>query len=177
MNKLFLATLLAWVSGTASVEAKDVFTIGVADDSAREFALGDNQFKRFVYEDFGYEDTYFLVNHSVLSASFPAVLPGPADIWGGTGGTSGLRTHDINILFGLSGRVGREPWSLVLDILDCHPSNPPLLSVTVNGHALTIPLKAGSKERSLEEDIDNPREQLVSVSLDGWLREGAMLST
>ncbi len=66
-----------------------------------EFALAPNGFKKFVGNDFGYEDKYFLVGYSKEKKDFPYVIPGPADTWGGTWPTAGWRTNQVNILFGL----------------------------------------------------------------------------
>lgn len=91
---------------------KVVWQIGAADNSGAELALGPSEYKSFLAHDFGYEDRYFLIGTSVDKTDFPYVLPGPDDTWGGTWGTSGWRTHDANILFGVENcrNVGNGSW-------------------------------------------------------------------
>ncbi len=58
------------------------------------------------------KDRYFLIGKDTASRSFPYVIPGPADEWGGTWSTAGWRTHHSNILFGLDNISGtRAPGS------------------------------------------------------------------
>lgn len=40
-----------------------------------EFALAPDRFRDFLANDFGYEDKYFLVGHSVPAADFPTSCP------------------------------------------------------------------------------------------------------
>jgi hypothetical protein len=60
---------------------------------AAEFALFPNGFKKFIENDFGYEDKFYLIGHSNEKKDFPYVLPDPADTWGGTLPTSSWRTN------------------------------------------------------------------------------------
>src|SRR5687768_16700079 len=87
---------------TTSEEVRhEVWSIGENNNSGTELALGPADYKKFLERDFGYEDRYYLIGHSQPAVDFPYVLPGPDDTWGGTWGTSGWRTHEINILFGV----------------------------------------------------------------------------
>lgn len=92
--------VLAVTSCTIPDNKRQIWNIGVPDSSTVELALGPDRYKDFLANDFGFEDRYFLVGKSDVKKSFPYVLPGPADQWGGTWSTAGLRTHDVNILFG-----------------------------------------------------------------------------
>ena len=87
-----------FISGSAQ---NTIWKIGNADQSSAEFALAPDKFKDFVAHDFGYEDKFFLIGHSKEKDDFPYVLPGPVDTWGGTWPTSGWRTNQVNILFGI----------------------------------------------------------------------------
>ncbi len=174
-NKCMIAFLMALSASSSGAFAGDVFTLGQADNSADEFALGNNRYKRFVYEDFGYEDTYYLVNHSKLAEKFPAVLPGPADIWGGTWGTAGWRTHDINVLFGLD-KPADGKWTLVIDLTDCSKSQPPLLKVSVNDFSRNVRLQPGGSDSTIDGDVSNAREQILRIDIpDGVIRQGGNL--
>ena len=86
---------------TKRTKANVVWQIGQADNSASEFALAPAGYARFLEKDFGWEDQYFLIGHSKAESDWPYVLPGPSDMWAGTSGTSGRRTHFLTILFGL----------------------------------------------------------------------------
>ena len=43
---------------------KVIWAIGKADNSVAEFALFPNGFKKFIENDFGYEDNFYLIGHS-----------------------------------------------------------------------------------------------------------------
>ncbi len=62
-------------------------------------------YQHFLEQDFGWEDKFYLVGVSKPDLNWSYILPGPKDGWGGTGGTSGLRTHNANILFGLQNKT------------------------------------------------------------------------
>src|SRR5690554_3931886 len=76
-----------------------IWQIGIKDSSAVEFALAPGDYQKFLNEDFGWEDRFFLVGKSNPKEDFPYILPGPDDTWGGTSRTAGIRTHVLNILF------------------------------------------------------------------------------
>lgn len=114
-----------------------IWSIGRADHSSADLALGPDGFRSFLANDFGFEDKYFLIGQSEDKESFPYVLPGPADTWGGTWSTSGWRTHQINIFFGIKeipsgSRHGK--WNLVINLLDFSGKFSPLLKVSINEH-------------------------------------------
>lgn len=136
-----------------------VWTIGAADGAATEFALAPDGFRRFLAEDFGYEDTYFLVGHSLPAVDFPYVLPGPTDTWGGTWGTSGWRTHQVNVLFGLEQMPAQSGDVLVVELLDYAKNFLPLVKVSINGQDAKFQLEAPGcdlrtqRKPNLEEPI------------------------
>lgn len=120
---------------SCSRDTKTVWTIGMEDGSSADLALGPDGFRDFLARDFGFEDNYFLIGHSRDNESFPYVLPGPADTWGGTWSTSGWRTHQVNIFFGISemhGKSLRGKWKLVINLLDFSGRFSPLLKVSIN---------------------------------------------
>ena len=105
MKKSILLTIamctFAIMTFAEHIPENKVWSIGTLNSSSAEFALGPDNFKQFLANDFGYEDKFYLVGHSDIKRDFPYVLPGPTDTWGGTWPTSGWRTHQVNILFGL----------------------------------------------------------------------------
>ena len=145
---------LCW---TASASDDCIWHIGKADGRAEEFALAPAGFRSFLAEDFGYEDKFYLINHSSESTDFPYVLPGPADTWGGTWPTSGWRTHQVNILFGLENEPSAQDYELTVDLADFSKRFLPLVKISVNsqdakfqltapGHGLSDQRKAGLSE-------------------------------
>jgi len=99
------------------------------------------------------------------------VLPGPADSWGGTGGTSGWRTHEDNILFALKKKPTRGEYSLVLDLVDSDPKGS-VVKVMVNGHARKFSIQGGS-ERTLTGDLTQARVQTLRMTVKAdWLQAG-----
>ncbi|MDR0749202.1 MAG: GH92 family glycosyl hydrolase [Tannerellaceae bacterium] len=146
--------------GQTSGQTEQVWSIGTADRSAGEFALAPDGYRQFLAADFGFEDRYFLVGKDRAEESFPYVLPGPADEWGGTSGTAGWRTHEINILFGLKDKPGEEGWALHIGLLDNAVKNPPLMKVTVNGQSNRFQLPEGLSDSLLirpQADTDSRR--------------------
>lgn len=99
MNRKMIMALLSSAVCFGQVYASDIWRIGTDDGAAAEFTLAPLGYEDFLAKDFGYEDRYYLIGYSDLKSDFPYVLPGPDDTWGGTWGTAGWRTHDVNILF------------------------------------------------------------------------------
>ena len=173
----FLATLPALVPALflpckilAASESRVVWQIGENDASAGEFALAPGGYERFVPDDFGFEDRYFLVGYSRPGADFPYVLPGPRDRWAGSSSEAGCRTQVLNILFGLEKHSGQEA-VLVIDLAGVNPGRS-LLKVTVNGTA-SYQETGGGDDRIIAGDIRDGDERLVKIPLaPGVLKEG-----
>ena len=98
---LSLFTFLFLLSGLCAAPTKTVWQIGEKNHSASELALSPDKYKEFLANDFGWEDRFYIIGLSSPQKDFPYVLPGPADHWGGTSYTAGIRTHVLNILFGM----------------------------------------------------------------------------
>lgn len=177
-----MKNIAAWVycllallitSCSSSNETKEVWSIGTADLSANEFALAPDGYKQFLVNDFGFEDRYFLVGKDRAEESFPYVLPGPADEWGGTWHTAGWRTHDINILFGLKNKPGEEGWALHIHLLDNAVKYPPLLKVSINGQSEKFQLVAGTNDSSIVRQEAGTKGYRLSIPVKpGTIRQG-----
>jgi predicted alpha-1,2-mannosidase len=166
----FTAILLGTIPGRLCLgDSRVLWQIGEADQSSAGMALAPDEYRRFLEFDFGWEDRFFLVGHSNPARDWPYVLPGPADTWGGTWGTSGIRSHVLTILFGLEDASVEEPCVLVVDVLDCHESNPPLLKVIVNDTPRTFQLKPGSGKGVETSDIDPKWHQRIEVPIPASL--------
>ncbi|MDR1719362.1 MAG: GH92 family glycosyl hydrolase [Dysgonamonadaceae bacterium] len=129
--KQLVCTVLLFLCVVGKAQEVTVWEIGKKDLSAADLALGPSEYKQFLAHDFGYEDGYYLVGVSEPKTDFPYVLPGPDDTWGGTWSTSGWRTHEINILFGIEALPDSAHFDLVIDLFDSSPTRS-LLKVIVN---------------------------------------------
>lgn len=174
MNKQLVSLFLLTVCCGQPISADRIWTIGENDNQAKGFALAPNGYKDYLANDFGYEDRYFLIGHSDASKEFPYVIPGPSDGWGGTGGTSGWRTHDTTILFGIEKITNNStPWKLTIDVLDNAVELPPLLKVTVNGTAWKFQLPKGKNKNSITGDLSGTVENRIEIPIDpACLHEG-----
>ncbi|WP_240312773.1 GH92 family glycosyl hydrolase [Flavihumibacter solisilvae] len=119
-----------------------LWTIGTADNASKEFALAPDKFRNFVGQDFGYEDKFFLIGYSKERESFPYVLPGPVDTWGGTWPTSGWRTNQVNVLFGVQNEPATGDYKLTIRLADYAKKFLPLIKVMVNQQEEIIQLEA-----------------------------------
>lgn len=154
---------MAACCAVCATAAKVVWQIGAADNSGAELALGPAGYKTFLAHDFGYEDRYFLIGTSVDKTGFPYVLPGPDDTWGGTWGTSGWRTHEANILFGIEKLPKHGECKLVIDLVDANP-NRSVIKVVVNSVEKKFEIK-GHSEETLEGNLQQAREQVLEFPI------------
>lgn len=170
---LLLTTLLYLLPLPGLGQQRAIWQIGQSDNSAAGLALAPAGFKQFLEKDFGWEDRYYLVGHSRAETDFPYVLPGPQDSWGGTGPTAGIRSHVLNILFGLEPLPARGTATLLVDILDNDARFPPLFQVTVNGRSWNFQLPPGSGNTTPEGNTKQGREQKIALPLPpGLLHPG-----
>ena len=164
---LSTCTLTAHAAGL-----KTIWQIGLADDRAGEFALAPQGYKDFIHQDFGWQDRFYLVGHSQPKQDWPYVLPGPADAWAGSGGLAGARTQVLNVLFDLKTCPAGD-WRLVLDLLDTQSPTPPIFKITINGHAHSLQLAAGSNTAVLDGQTQGCKEQIITVKLTpSMMRQG-----
>ena len=146
-----------------------IWELGKADNSAAEFALSDNGYAKFLENDFGWEDRFFMINYSDQKKDFPFVLPGAIDYWGGTSGLAGIRPHELNILFGMDKKPKKGDWELTVDIVDCSPQSPPLLKISVNGKSWKFQLDAGQNADVLKGVTSNTKEQKIVFPISAEL--------
>jgi len=152
---------LLWQS--CLVENKTLWQIGEADDSCSEFALAPDNYKKFIENDFGWEDKFYLVGFSNPEENWPCVLPGPTDKWGGTWSTSGWRSHTLNILFGIEKLPGKGEWKLVVDIHDLNTEDKPVFKVLVNGKSWKYELPSGSGNKTIEGESSEGKEYIIEI--------------
>ncbi len=165
--KCFLG-ILFFLNGNVSAEV--VWEIGNNNNSSADLALGPSDYEKFLSKDFGFEDRYYLIGESSPKTDFPYVLPGPDDTWGGTWGTAGWRTHEINILFGIKDLPAGE-WRLFIDLIDSN-SDKSLVKVAINDQSVKFRLK-GKSDESINGIVDEAAENILEIPIDeGIIKEG-----
>lgn len=169
MKKTFLSLYSIGVLLSNAWAAPDngqtIWNIGSADNQTTGMALAPDGYKQFLAHDFGFEDRYFLIGKSDAAQTFPYVLPGPADEWGGTWSTSGWRTHETNILFGIEKLPVGGSWKLVIDLADNSIKKPPLLKVTINNQTEKYQLAPGGNDSSILGNMDGANEQILTIPI------------
>jgi predicted alpha-1,2-mannosidase len=177
MKKIYLTlfafcSLLSVASDRNSFD-NEIWSIGISNNKTDELALGPNKYKDFLAHDFGYEDRFFIINKHDQKKDFSYVIPGPADQWGGTWGTSGWRTHDAIILFDIDKMPANGSYNLVIDIADNAVTAPPLLKVTINDQIEKIQLSAGGSDSSIVGDMSKAKERIINIPINrSTLRKG-----
>lgn len=156
---IYLSLIFLFCNSIAS--AGTIWRIGENNNSSADLALGPSEYKKFLSRDFGFEDKYYLIGNSVASQDFPYVLPGPDDTWGGTWGTSGWRTHEVNILFGIKDLPSGSNWKLIIDLVDSNPKKS-LLKVNINSHQTKFLLK-GATDASLTGTTTGSVERIIEI--------------
>lgn len=141
--KKSILTLFLFFALVTNGANRTIWTIGESDNSTNGFALAPTSYTKFLANDFGYEDRYFIIGHSSNSMSFPYVLPGPEDEWGGTSGTAGWRTHEINIMFLLKDVNKTCHACLVVDLAGTNKKRS-VVKLVVNNRSKVFHLGSGS---------------------------------
>lgn len=144
MTKILPWLVLLLFGGIVPTHAQEkvVWQVGKADQSGAEFALAPNGFRKFVGQDFGYEDKVFFLGASREQQHFPYVLPGPVDTWGGTWSTAGWRTNQVNLAFTLQEVPAAGRYTLVVRLADYAKTFLPLLKVSINDQENRVQLSA-----------------------------------
>ena len=149
---------------------RPVWEIGQLDGKSGDFALAPDQYEDFLKHDFGWENRFYLIGHHTPEKDFPYALPGASSTWGGTWGTSGWRTHVLNILFGLAEEPVAAEWKLRVALSGNDSKEDSLLKVTVNGHSWKeyIPKGKGSLTKP-----DNQKQRIMEFPVEaGMLHRG-----
>ncbi|MDO4195678.1 MAG: GH92 family glycosyl hydrolase [Prevotellaceae bacterium] len=170
MRRLLLSLSLLFSLG---LSAENWWTIGEANHSAADLALGPGGYKDFVTSDFGYEDLRYIIGTSTPKADCPYVLAGPDDAWGGTGSTAGWRTHEINILYRIGHTTDNAQGVLLVDVLGVSP-NGAVLKVSVNGYEQKFDLPAQSCDVIYGKmDTTKVKARTLQVPFDSrYIRKG-----
>lgn len=170
---LSLLIILFLLPELRAAATKTVWQIGEKDHSAGELALSPDKYKEFLANDFGWEDRFYIIGLSSPQKDFPYVLPGPADHWGGTSYTAGIRTHVLNILFSMKEVPDTGSWKLIIDLLDTHHELPALFKISINGKSWKYALPKGSG-KSIDGDYSQIQPHTIEIPLSvGEIRKGS----
>lgn len=165
-TKFQLLILLSYILlQSCTVENKTIWQIGEADNSSAEFALAPGDYEKFIDKDFGWEDRFFLIGTSNEKEDWPYVIPGPTDKWGGTGSTSGWRSHTLNILFGIDKLPKKDNWKLIVDICDINAKDAPIFKISINEKPWKFELPLGSGNKTLEGESNDGLEYLIEIPI------------
>ncbi|TYP94695.1 putative alpha-1,2-mannosidase [Sphingobacterium allocomposti] len=201
--RYLLTVVCAGALSVADTNAQQatVWQVGHNDNQASDMALYPASFKKFLEHDFGYEDRYFLVGSTDPRTTFPFVLPGPKNAWGGTGSTAGIRSHFITLGFelhgvpayrdavakkhanprGAAGKAVRRAdakitdvfWSLSVDLLGVDPQHGSTLKLLINDSPYTFTFDKGTGEADPVGPFSNDAEQIINLALpNDLIREG-----
>src|SRR5690606_11435858 len=174
-----------------------IWQIGDNDNGAADMALYPASFDKFLEHDFGYEDRYFLVGSSDPRTTFPFVLPGPKNAWGGTGNTAGIRSHFITLSFelhnvpvhrdaaakshpnprqvasGTNSNLSDSLWSLSLDLLGVDPQYGSTLKLLINDNPYTFTFDRGPGKADTVGPFSKDSEQMINLALpNDLIRDG-----
>ncbi len=171
---LLSLTLLTIIFPALSIaQSHTVWKIGEKDNKTDGFALAPGNFQQFLANDFGWEDRYYLIGKSTPAVDWPYVLPGTADGWGGTGPTSGIRSHQLNILFDLKPFKTTEKFQLITDVLAYNGKKPPLFKVTVNGKDFKFRFSENEKTNGINGNTNDLKAKPYKIDiLPGLLHKG-----
>ena len=160
-----LVGILLFTTRLSRAQTEVIWEIGKADNKSEEMALAPNGYAKFLDHDFGWEDRFFLIGYSKAKTDFAYVLPGPNDAWGGTGPTSGLRTHSANILFGFQDRPIIGNYRLVIDLVGFQSITPPLLKIKINGTSYTKQLPKHIADDAVNGNLNRSQEYIWEIPL------------
>ena len=169
LKLLFFLMAVIFLHKDVDGQSKIIWAIGNADNKSDEMALAPSGYAKFLDHDFGWEDRFFLVGHSNVKTDFAYVLPGPDDSWGGTGPTSGLRTHCANILFGLKDRPSRGSYKLIVDLVGYQSVKPPLFKVSINGISYLKQLPKRHEDNSIMGNLMGAQEFVWEIPINASL--------
>ncbi|KGE13415.1 GH92 family glycosyl hydrolase [Sphingobacterium deserti] len=150
-----------------------IWQIGDQGGKTTNFALAPGGYQDFLAQDFGWEDRFYLVGKSNPKSDWPYVLPGPADHWGGTGPTSGIRSHQLNILFEPTFPLQDNAYTFVTDLSAFNGKDPALVKITVNGQDFKFRLPHTGNDRGLSGELSGTVVKTLEVPIPAaMLRDG-----
>ncbi|QQT25276.1 GH92 family glycosyl hydrolase [Sphingobacterium spiritivorum] len=174
ISYLLFFLLGAVFQAMAQPGGKVIWQIGKQDRSPAGMALAPEGYKHFIENDFGFEDRSFMIGHSDSQTEWPYVLPGPVNSWGGTGPTAGIRSHFLNIDFGLGHLSAQDKFGFEVNILQTDPKEAPSFKISVNGKPYYFLLKKGNGHENPVGPFDRAENQNIRIEIpEGLLKDGS----
>jgi len=150
----FLILAVALLSGSACEGAEPIlWQIGEFDNSTAEFACGPQDY--LAYEHPG----LFIVGAGDVGRDWPYVQPGTID-----GGWAPGTPQTFQCLFALA-HAPEGACALVVDFVDTHSVDPPLLRIEVNDGSWEFQTPSGAGDASVFGDPSKGREHLIEVAV------------
>ena len=148
-----------------------LFEIGKKDNSAAEFALSPDKYKNFLIDFSGVK--HFAVGYSKPLKSWPYVLPGPKDGWGGGGYWSGYHPRHFPIINFMISQVKTDGTSrLELFFVGADEKESPVMRIEINGHRIEKRLEGKSTDKLLNgEESASPLQCVVDFPTE-WMKTG-----
>lgn len=170
---LLLMATLCFTLNRGFTQQAAIWQIGKADGNSSGMALAPAAYQHFLDHDFGWEDRFFLVGLSKPETDWPYVLPGPNDGWGGTGGTSGIHSQMLNILFGIKTLPVNGVYSFIINMVGYNAASPPLVKVVINGKSFESRLPNGKNNKVVEGDLSEANPYTLTIPIkNGLLHKG-----
>lgn len=173
LNKMLILIFCCFNVIFMNAQENTVWQIGKSDNSGAGMALYPDEYKKFVGENFGFEDQFFAIGFHKAKQNLPFILPGPANAWGGTGATSGTRSHELNIEFQLAEIDTQNSYRLLIDLLDTDTIQGIKMKVSLNGASWNFNPEKGKGSVLETGKAQKSQEQLIPIEIKGsLLKEG-----
>ena len=130
-----------------------LWQIGIFDDDNKEFQFFPDQFHRYRNPGIHVEGI------TDPKKSWPYILPGPLDLWAGSG------PHTFVILFQLNSVEQHGIGKLIIDFLDTHSFKPPKIQVKVNDNTFEHQTGIGNNDWLMSAQNNSGKEHIASFSI------------
>lgn len=131
---------------------KEIWHIGNADGSNKEFALAPDGYSGFIESGFG-NDSHIWVVGIHGDRDFPYVLAGPYAEWAGYSYWAGRSLSRLPVFFNLSQVAADREFQLEIDLLDVSADKDMVFRAEVNGTFFDMSLKTGRSSAALHGDV------------------------
>ncbi len=165
MSKKILLLFLSLLTAGSYAQKNTVWEIGKSDNSSHDMALFPDHYNDFIKNDFGFEDGFFLIGYHKTKIDWPYILPGPANGWGGTGVTSGIRSHFLRIDFFLPPAQKQNKYTFDVDILDTDTIQSTKLKIMINKKPWYFTLKKGNGKALKTGIAGKEDEQRINIKI------------
>ena len=158
---IFLFSISFLISPLTYAASGILWQIGKQDNSTAEFHLGPNAYSKYD------RDAFYIVGKSNPKEDWPYAHPAPDDHW------AGADRHTFTILFAIEPASLFGQCRLLLDLVDTHSINPPVLQININGKSYEHRPPKGAADASIFGNPSAGKEQRFSIDFPAsQLKEG-----